>query len=279
MEAIESRLKETFRDVVVYSTKALGDTVRYIKENGRVVDLIIVAGGDGTVSEAVNALCSLDKRPVFAILPGGTSNDFSRAIGMDQDPIAAVEQLTKQEIRSLDIGQTDNQYFSNFWGIGLITQVSANINGQAKEWLGRMSYYISAAQNIGNNEPFALRVQSNDYHFEGEASMFVVGNGPFTGGISAFFPQSDITDGLLDVLIIKKTSLKTLWSIVQSKVANEFPTDDEGIIYFQTDRLTVSAQPKQQIDCDGERRYHTPADISVLPNQLQMIVGDMDKLK
>jgi YegS/Rv2252/BmrU family lipid kinase len=278
METIVEKLRNVFQDVEVYETKEAGDAARYIKETAENVDLFVVAGGDGTVHEAVNALCPLKKRPVLAILPGGTSNDFSRAIGMNQDPLIAVDQLLKQDIHSIDVGKTNDQYFSNFWGIGLMTHVSENVDPDVKETFGRMSYYMSVAQNIGTHEPFELEVTSEDGHFEGEAAMLVVGNGSFTGGIRAFFPKSNIEDGLLDVLIIKETSIKTLWSILQSKVAKDFPENDEGVIYFQTGQLSVSAEPKQLIDCDGERNFYTPSEISVLPGHLQMIVGDIDKV-
>lgn len=279
METIVEKLRNVFQDVEVYETKEAGDAGRYIEETAGDVDLFVVAGGDGTVHEAVNALCPLEKRPVFAILPGGTSNDFSRAIGMNQNPLIAVDQLLKQDIRFVDVGKTNDQYFLNFWGIGLMTHVSENIDPDAKETFGRMSYYMSVAQNIGTHEPFELKVSSEDGHFTGEAAMLVVGNGSFTGGIRAFFPRSDIEDGLLDVLIVKETSLKTLWSILHSKVAKDFPEKDEGMIYFQTDKLSVSAKPQQLIDCDGERSFHTPSEISVLPGHIQIIVGDMDKVK
>ena len=278
METIVGKLGKVFSDVEVYETKEAGDAGRYLEKTAGDVDLIVVAGGDGTVHEAINALCPLEKQPVLAILPGGTSNDFSRAVGMDQDPLIAVDQLLKQDIRSIDVGKTNDQYFSNFWGIGLMTHVSENIDPDAKEMFGRMSYYMSVAQNIGTYEPFQLKVTSDEGDFDGEAAMLIVGNGSFTGGIRAFFPKSNIRDGLLDVLIVKETSLKTLWSILQSKLVKDFPENDEGMIYFQTDQLSVSAEPKQLVDCDGERNFYTPSEISVLPAHIQMIVGDIDKV-
>lgn len=275
LDTIANKLIENFREVSFYKTERPGDGGKYAEQAAEDVDLLIVAGGDGTVHEVANALCKLEKRPVFAIIPGGTSNDFSRAIGMSQNPVKAVDQLLERHIEPIDVGATDKQFFLNFWGIGLITQVSSMVDPETKGTLGRLSYYISTAQNIGDVEPFHLNIHADSYRNECEAAMLIVGNGPFTGGIRAFFPQSDIQDGLLDVLLIKETSLQTLWSMLRSKVASAFPEDQEGIVYLQTDSLTVETEPSLPIDCDGERENRTPSEIRILPGYLEMIVGEL----
>ncbi len=273
IDTIQNKLKEKFDEVKLYKTDYKGHGAELIDQVADHVDVVIGAGGDGTIYELANALCQREKRPAFGIIPGGTANDFSRAIGINQNPLQAVEQLLQDNRSTIDVGCSNDEYFLNFWGIGLITQASKNINPDTKEVLGRLSYYISTAQTVNNPEPFHLKVESDEKSFEGEAVMMIVGNGPFTGGIQAFFPDNNLQDGKFDVLIIKQSSLPTFWSIFQSKIMKE-SRFNENIIHFQTKSLRISAEPEQNIDCDGERHHTTPSSLEVVPNYLTVLTGD-----
>lgn len=270
---VVEKLETQYSEVIVYETKDVGDGGEFLKKIASDIDLIIGAGGDGTIHELVNALCPIEKRPLFAILPGGTCNDFSRAIGMNQDPFKAIDQILEHKVEQLDVGHCNADYFLNFWGIGLITQVSTNIDSQVKDKFGRLSYYLSAAQTLKDYESFSLEIDSPDFTYHGDAAMLIVGNGPFTGGIKAFFPDTDIQDGKFDILIVKEPSLMVLWDAISSKLLNQVPTH-EDILYYKTDRLTLKATPDQLIDCDGERNARTPAELVNLKHYLSVIVGD-----
>ncbi|WP_347552327.1 diacylglycerol kinase family protein [Pseudalkalibacillus hwajinpoensis] len=273
IDIIQERLKVKFGNVTLYKTEYPGHGAELVEQLADKVDVLIGAGGDGTIYELANAICQRGKRPVFGVIPGGTCNDFSRALGINQNPLQAVEQLLEDHRSLIDVGKSNDEYFLNFWGIGLITQASENINPDTKELFGRLSYYISTAQTINNPVPFHLKVEADEANFEGEAVMMIVGNGPFTGGIQAFFPQNNLKDEEFDILIIKETSLPTFWSIFQSKMFKQ-SRFNEAIIHFQAKNLTVSTTPNQTIDCDGERNFTTPSTLEVLPGYLTVLTGE-----
>ncbi|HET7657995.1 MAG TPA: diacylglycerol kinase family protein [Bacillales bacterium] len=277
IEAIQKKLESAFESVTLYRTEQPGDGSEYVKKIGHEVDVIIAAGGDGTVHEIAGAVCSLEIRPVFGVIPGGTCNDFSRAIGLDQNPIQAAEQIAKRTVKQIEVGHTGDGYFLNFWGIGLITQVSSQINENTKDSFGRLAYYISAAQNLKNPASFHVKMESDHYSYDGEAVMILVGNGPFTGGVRVFFPRIDMADGKVDVLLIKEASLPMIWSILRSKTDDALPHEDENIVYFRTKRVEIETDPQQKVDCDGERSGHTPVVISTLPEHLNVLVGENDQ--
>ncbi|WP_257349413.1 diacylglycerol/lipid kinase family protein [Pseudalkalibacillus decolorationis] len=273
LDQILATLEHHFPFVNLYKTQDQGDAARRIEQIGEDVDLVIGAGGDGTIYELINALAPLDKRPAFGIIPAGTCNDFSRALGISQNPLIATEQICEQQFRAIDVGKCEHQYFLNFWGIGLITDVSTNIDPKVKESLGRLSYYLSVFQTVNEEKPFHLRIESKECSYEGDASMVLVGNGPFTGGIRAFFPGSDIEDGKLEVLVVESSRLQTFWDILRAKVMNNVP-NNEGILYFQTEEVSIKTKPQRTIDCDGERTFQTPSTISILPAHINVAVGE-----
>ncbi|CAG9619589.1 diacylglycerol/lipid kinase family protein [Sutcliffiella rhizosphaerae] len=279
MKKIEDILRSSFDDVSIHTTEKEGDGARLANELASRVDLVIGLGGDGTVHELINAIAPLKKRPAFAIIPAGTCNDFSRTIGMNQNPLKAVEQIVKKKTEKVDIGTYDNRYFSNFWGIGLVSKVADNIDSGTKQLLGKLSYYIGAGQTMLEEEPFQLKVTSDTESYEGKAVMLLIGNGSFLGGIKSLIPIANVKDGELDVLIIKQTSITHLWTWIQTRLQNEIPDQiDDGLIFFQAKELTVEAIPLQNIDADGEARGKTPSLIKILPSHLEVVVGDIPPL-
>ncbi|WP_433957177.1 diacylglycerol/lipid kinase family protein [Cytobacillus horneckiae] len=279
VDTIHSKLLEAFSEVKIFKTKKAGEGAEIVKEIAEEIDLLIGAGGDGTIYEIINALCPLENRPAFAIIPGGTCNDFSRTLGMNQDPLLAVEQIINKATQKVDVGKYDDQYFLNFWGIGLISEVSKNVESENKKLLGKMSYYIHASKMIFQNERFHLKVDSKAKSFDGEAVMMVIGNGSYLGGMQTFFPGAQIQDGKLDVLIIKQTSIQHFWTWLQSQIQNKFPEDsNEDLLFFRAESLEIEASPQQKIDCDGEIKYETPSKITVLPGHLTVVVGDFPKM-
>ncbi|GGD90395.1 diacylglycerol/lipid kinase family protein [Paenibacillus nasutitermitis] len=274
MDRITDKLRLRYDEVVVYQTEAAGDGAAYIQRHAAEFDLIIGFGGDGTIHELINALCPLAERPLFAILPGGTCNDFSRAIGMNQDPLLAVEQILVGRVKHVDVGRSGSRYFLNFWGIGLITLVSNNIDSDQKERLGKLSYYISAAQSITGFEPFSLKITSADFDYDNTACLLVISNGAYTGGMRTFFPETDLEDGLFDVLIIKETSMELAWKAIQLKLTGEMP-EGGAVCYFKTNKLSIEASPGQEIDCDGEIGDRTPDELENVRQHLAVLVGDL----
>lgn len=270
-----TELKNGFHDVQVYETTAPGEGASFVEQLHADTDVILAAGGDGTVHEIAEALLSIEERkPAFGILPGGTCNDFSRALGMNQNPLKAAEQLSQKNIRHIDIGEFDGHFFTNFWGVGLITHVSESIDPDTKERFGRLSYYLSAAKSMQTWEPFEISVQSEEFQFEGKAAMFLAVNGPFTGGIKPFFPDTDIQDGKLDCLLIEEPSISFIWDVLQNRLTDT-SYEAQGYHYFQSSEIQIKTAPQQLIDCDGEREHKTPSVVKCLKQHISALTGDV----
>jgi|UPI0003B71094 diacylglycerol kinase (ATP) len=267
-----SKFRHALGSIEVVHTNHPGDGARAITSQAADVDLIIAAGGDGTVHECINALSQLEQRPVFGILPTGTCNDFSRTLGIPQTIDEAVETLLEGRVEAIDVGKHDDRYFLNFWGIGLITQVSEQIDSEIKKQFGRIAYYLSALHTIQEQRSFHVEVNGDGGHYKGEAVMVLVGNGSYVGGVEAYFPHSQVNDGLLDVLIFKELSLSAVTSLTYSMFTAEKPSA-EGLISFKTPHLEVITEPGLKVDCDGEKNTFTPTRLQVLPGHLRMLVG------
>jgi diacylglycerol kinase (ATP) len=272
--SVFTELEKGFEEVQVYETKAPGEGAAFVGKLHTDSDVIIAAGGDGTVHEVAEAILTLkESLPAFGILPGGTCNDFSRALGMDQNPVKAAAQLSKKHVRLIDTGEFDGHFFTNFWGIGLITHVSESIDPHTKDRFGRLSYYLSTAKSIKTWEPFNISIASNEFQYEGKAAMFLAVNGPFTGGIRPFFPDTNIQDGRLDCLLIEEPSISFIWDVLQERLTDT-TREGKGYHYFQSSEIHIETAPQQLIDCDGEREHKTPAVVRCMQKQLPALIGD-----
>ncbi len=274
IDFICDRLNTAFETVTLYKTEQPGEGADLVRKLEGKADVVIGAGGDGTIYELINALAPLQQRPAFAILPGGTCNDFSRAIGMNQNPLKAVEQIIEKQTEAVDVGKHGEDYFLNFWGIGLVADVSENILEENKEKFGKLSYYMSVGRTLNQAEPFQLKMTSEKASYEGEAVMVLIGNGPFLGGTRAMLGNSSFQDGLLDVFVIKEMGIEPVMAWLQTSPDEEQLNPESNLMHFRAKEVHIETTPEKTVDCDGEKETTTPSTITVLHNHINMIVGN-----
>ncbi len=259
-------------EFLILQTKQKGDASRYCLEYGEEMDVVFVLGGDGTVHECVNGLSPLQRRPLFGILPGGTCNDFSRTLKIPQNVRQAAEALVNGKVRPIDIGKSNNDYFSNFWGVGLISDASNNIDEQEKSRFGKIGYLLSAVRTIGENAPFSYKLEYDGKFIEGEAVMILVLNGCFIGTNLLPFPMISPDDGLFGVAILENTSLGAFLEIIAMKRSwTEKMSSDSGVTYLQAGTLTIESKRPLDVDMDGENYRQTPSRIKVLAHHLSVL--------
>ncbi|WP_246569614.1 diacylglycerol/lipid kinase family protein [Lentibacillus saliphilus] len=264
-------LSLAIKALTIIQTETIEDLNEICVEWAAKVELFIILGGDGTVHACVNALAALQTRPTLAILPGGTSNDFSRTLGIPQQLRAAAEAIRDGEEIAVDAGKADSHYFLNFWGIGLVTDTSQNVDPEQKQSLGVLSYMMSTLKTLGSAEPFLYKMTIEGKTYEGEAVLVFVLNGRFIG--TRELPMSTLSarDGKLNVLIVKRSNLASFRELMAMK--NPATNDDtfEEVEHYHATALTITTSPKKEVDMDGELYQTTPSDISILPHHFRMI--------
>lgn len=263
------------KELKVVQTEEAGETKKICLELGEEYDLVIILGGDGTVHEAVNGLAALDKRPVLAILPGGTCNDFSRMLNIPQNLKKAAETIMSGQQVPVDVGKVnDDHYFLNFWGIGLITHTSSNIDENQKRLMGKMSYFISALRTVKEAETFRYKMKTDQGEYEDEAVMIMVLNGKFIGSNQIPLPSINMDDGLFDVLVVKESSFGAFLDLFSLNSPDINLNDAETrLFHLQTKSLSIETEEVLDADTDGEIYLETPATMEILKHHIHMIKG------
>ncbi|MBA2176776.1 YegS/Rv2252/BmrU family lipid kinase [Halobacillus locisalis] len=279
-EEIEPQLNQTLpvisqsvKELNVIQTESIDELNRVCKEYGPKVDLLVILGGDGTVHECINSLAELDQRPVIGILPGGTCNDFSRMLEIPQNLNQAAHALVQGEEQMVDAGQTEREYFLNFWGIGLVTQTSFNIDENQKERFGVLSYFISALKTMNQASPFEFTIKVDDETIEGEAVMILVMNGRFIGTRPLPVAAIDANDGKFDVLVVKNSNLTLFKELLTMSQPGADDRRFQELHHHQGSKISIEVDSLQEVDMDGEIKGSTPAHIEVLPNHFTFLNG------
>lgn len=235
-------------------------------------DALFVAGGDGTVHDAVQALSDVPVPPPLGIIPSGTCNDFARTLDIPMDLILASEALSEGVIKDIDAASINGHSFLNFAGIGIITDASTNIDPQLKERYGKISYFMSGLQSMRQTEPFRIELTIDDVKNEESGVLALVMNGKSIGTHAFPMDSIDPSDGLLDVFIIQNSSIAAImewFSLSKPDLAVE---ELAHIKHYQGQRIRIATDEPMDIDTDGEIYLKTPADIEILPKKLKMFV-------
>jgi lipid kinase YegS len=264
-------------DVDVYipwSRKDLRRFVRQAIKNG--ARRIVAGGGDGTLNAVVNAMIWGDTRPKtsLGILPLGTANDFAKGAGIDaKDLISALQLACTGSSTKIDVGRMNEQYFINVASAGFGAEVTATTPQEMKKLLGGMAYSIMGFVKAFQLEPYEGRLILPDGTVkEGSMLVMAVGNNRFAGGGYEVAPQASMTDGLLDIAIVKG-----LRSEDRSRIVGELrdPTNpkNEYLLYRQLSAFTIEMEKSLHVNLDGEPIKGTHFEFRCIPEALSVVRG------
>ena len=259
-------------------TKSRGDGRHLSQEAVRAgVDLVLVNGGDGTVMECASGL--VGSNIPLLILPGGTANvmahelvlpfDLKEAITLAVNPYSA--------IRQVDMGRIGSDYYLLRAGLGFEAAMVEGADRELKDRVGLLAYGISALQALADPPIARYRLTLDGAVEETEGLACIVANSGHlgTGGL-LLSPKINISDGLLDVIVITKADLPSLVSIFASVVSGG--PEPPVLQHWQVREVRVEADPVQSVQVDGEMLATTPVDIQVIPHAVQILVPPQEEV-
>lgn len=230
----------------------------------RGVERMVVAGGDGSIHQAVNGLMQIPpaERPVLGILPVGTANDLAYALHLPKTIPEACEVIARGRIFDMDVGRLNERYFVNVASAGLLTDVSPMVDVRVKNNLGQLAYYLKGLETLPTFRPFRVKFMHEGKEQEEEVLLFLALNGISVGGLRKFVPQASLSDGLLDIVLIRQSgwpeTVRLLFGLLRGEKAKM-----DQIIMFQTEELTITAERPMDSDLDGEWGPKSPWSLSV----------------
>ena len=195
-------------EVVTYPTQGPEDAERKVRVDGEDYDLIVCAGGDGTLDNTVCGYSKMGHKKVpLGYIPVGTTNDFARSLRISRKPIEAANQIVNGKCTKVDIGQFADKSFIYIAAFGIFTDVSYNTNQSLKKAIGHSAYIIEGIKNIGNYKGFNLTAQFDEKVITGKYLYGMVTNTLSVGGFKLRGAKHVVLDdGKFDCLFIKMPS-------------------------------------------------------------------------
>ncbi len=275
-EAVLPTLNRVFREADiewdVSLTHERGDARRLAREAVEAgAELVAAYGGDGTVMETASGLIGSDVP--LGILPGGTANVMAIELGVPRELEAAARLVLAPDVerRALDVGRVGEEHFLLRLGTGFEAVVIEGAERELKDRMGTLAYILSAIKALREPPQTTYRLLLDDESVQIEGMSCLVANSGNLGlpGL-ALHPKIDVSDGLLDVVVIRQVDFDTLISLAASVAGVE--NVPESLPHWQVRRVRIESDPVQDVQADGEMIGETPIEVEVVPQALQVVV-------
>ena len=266
-------------DLEWITTQSPGDATEAAKEwrNG----LLIVVGGDGTISEVVNGLgrAGFPEAVTLAILPAGTGNDLAATLAIPDDPDEAEAVLRQNRVRNLDVVRVRSegigeQFFINVATGGMEAEVSGAADGEMKKRWGKLSYLRASLEVAREYEAKEVTLTLDGARRKLRAVNLAIGNCRYTGSGWLAAPRANPEDGLLDLVVIEDVGVQEVLKLAPTVLADSDYLNKEGVFFARAKEIRVEASPGSlEFTVDGEVIGDEPVVFAVIPQALKVIVG------
>lgn len=254
-----------------HATKSSGDAIKEAERVSKAgFDLVVAAGGDGTINEVVTGIASYEFRPKLAVLPFGTSNDFARANGITSIS-EGLKVIQEGKTKLTDVGKMNDKYFIHIAGGGAFTELAYEVPSKMKAIIGQLAYYIKGIEKIPNLKPNLIQFDVNGTKFEKEVMIFLVANSNMVGVFDKLAPRGKFDDGKFDVFYVEKCNLVEMSKILGMLIRGEH-FNHPKVAYFQTNHIKVTSDEDILINLDGELGGKAPAEFSILEKHIEVFV-------
>jgi len=280
---VVDELKKKFnrvKDAGVRVTTNQGDAEDFSREAvARGCDLIVAAGGDGTLNEVINGIGERISDVSVGLVPLGTGNDFARAINLSTDVDQSIEFLERRQTRQIDLVRVTSdctRYFVNVSSGGFSGIVDEKLTPEMKTTWGPLAYLRGAAKALPELRAYRTEILLDDStQMAMNLYNVIVANGRYVAGGIPIAPEAVVDDGLLDIVIIPERPAGQL-ALLMGQILMGEHLKNEAIVFRRAAKLAVNSHPGIWFNVDGELVGNEPALFEVMPRALRFVVGEND---
>lgn len=242
----------------VYITQKAKEATEVVQERGADYDLIVCAGGDGTLDEVVAGVMNLGTKVPIGYIPCGSTNDYAKSMGLSFDNMEAANTIINGQEFQCDMGLFNGSYFTYVAAFGAFTEVSYSTPQQTKNMLGHLAYILEGAKSLASIKAYQVRVNCIDadtgeeLHIEDEILLGMVTNSLSVGGMKRYKEEEVLfDDGLFEVILIRQPkNMIELNAVLGTLLLNDYNT--EYMYFFKTAQLQVECDEEISWTLDGE---------------------------
>lgn len=269
------RLREAGIEVEQLHSSSPSESHKALQSRSQEIDLVILAGGDGTISSMAETLLSC--RLAFAVVPLGTANDLARSLGVADSVDKAFSAIIANHRQRIDLGCVDGHYFFNAAQIGLGVKVTEELTHEVKKRWGVFSYLKALFAALARSDRFSVNVKVDGRSHWMKSMHLAVGNGRFYGGGNVICEDAYVDDGRLSLYSLKPQKIWELL-LLAPLLRTGSQQRNQRIFTARGREIEVSTRRPMAIYADGEPVSHTPARFRVCPAALEAITAPLSDL-
>jgi len=275
-EPMRAQLQQ-FPSAEIRFTEGEGDAARLASAAvAEGFELVIAAGGDGTLNEVINGLAEKADQVEVGLIPLGTGNDFARMLNLPGTVEETIEVLREGHVRPVDLVRATSEqtrYFINVSAGGFSGDVNEKMTPEIKQSWGPLAYLRCAAEALPEMRAYSTVITLDDVApLALDLYNAVIANGRYVAGGTLIAPEAVIDDGLLDIVLIPQSSAGNI-ALVAAQIALGTHLTSEGVVYRRAAKVTVTSTPGMYFNVDGELIGNEPATFEVLPRALRFRAG------
>lgn len=236
-------------------------------DGNETIDLMVVAGGDGTVNYAVNAMKRKGLDIPIGVIPAGTANDFAGAVGMSREPLEAARQIASGSVERVDCGRVNDLYFVNIFSFGIFTTTSQRTPDARKHKIGKLAYIIEGAKEIRSMHAVPLEIEADGERFDLRSLMVLIFNGETAGGFRLAC-RSSIKDGLFDCILLEKKNFFRSTLAMCRYLAGGNP---KIVRHLRARTIDIRSTIDEPTDVDGQKGAGFPLHIECIAGGLRIM--------
>lgn len=271
---LDTFIKAGYR-VEIYITQGPADATRIAAQWGAGVDRVVCTGGDGTLDEVVNGLMQIpeEQRPELGYISAGTTNDYAHSLHIPSRMVEAASIAAYGDVRRMDLGQANDQFFTYVFGFGSLTDISYVTPQELKKVLGHQAYIIEGAKQLVNMKGYTVKVEADDQVFEGNFICGLISNSERIGGMAGLWGKDiQMDDGVLEITLLREPTNVVGWgdlatSFVSANDASEY------VIHARAKHVRLTTPEPISWVKDGEfGGEHRVVEIDCLHHALTMVL-------
>ena len=270
-EVIHRLCREQGLDYEIRVSTAPGECTRIAREAAQTGEelRLYACGGDGTLNEVVQGAAGCDNAAV-TVFSGGSGNDFTKLFSQP-DAFFDLERLLDAEGAVFDLIDCNGDIALNICSVGLDARIGTDVSRYKRLPLlhGFRAYAASTVVNVVKGIAEHYVVELGNKRIEGDMTFVCVCNGRYYGGGFNPVPEADPSDGLLDVLLVKKVSRLQVPGIIGKYKAGRYKELPKFIKHYRVRKIKITCDQPTPINLDGELRTAQEVTMSIAPQKLR----------
>ena len=273
---IVNQLASNGYEITIYPSQERLSIYNFVSKKAEKFDLVIVAGGDGTLNEAINGIFDLEyeKRPVIGYIPTGSTNDFASSLSIPKKPLLALKTILNGKPFKCDAGKFQDKHFIYVAAFGAFTDVAYGTPQEIKNYLGHMAYILEGIKRLPTIKSRFMEIEYDEKIESGNFIYGMISNSIYVGGVKSYKKHNvEFNDGLFECVFIKEPQNPIeLQAIISGLLMRDF--SHERFCTFKCSKVTIKGNDEIDWTLDGEYGgAHKEVEIENIQEGFQIITG------